>query len=65
MKVQTFQIRIGSEIDMAGKMNSWFSENRGIDVKLAYTTEGETDPGGIGCSWLWVLYNEAEEVKWG
>ncbi len=65
MRVQTFQIKIGAEMEAARDINSWFSKNPGIDVMLTYTTQGKTDPTGVECSWLWVLYRKMEEVKYG
>ncbi len=57
MRVEIFEIVIGAEMDAMEKINTWFSKfHRGIDVKLTFTTQGHVDPGGVGRSWLWVLY---------
>ena len=57
MQVEIFEIVIGEEMDAMKKINTWFSKfHRGIDVKMTFTTQGHVDSGGVGRTWLWVLY---------
>jgi hypothetical protein len=64
MRVKVFEMEVGREKEMETEINSWFSKNPGIDVRLVYTTQGKT-VGPVECSWLWVIYIDAEEAKWG